>query len=182
MLALELILRWLHIFGAIMLVGSTIFMRCVYVPAKLQSGQEPGPAFAERQRQLWARMVMLSSGTLLLSGLVSFVLIVKRYNFAEIFPGDMYHALFGVKFLLAMIVFFLAAALSGRSALAKRLRERERLWLMVNMVLAILVVCLGGVMKLAQRSEKPASAQLAPAVHVVVDSGEAAELGYRGGR
>jgi len=169
MLGLELILRWLHIFGAIMLVGSTIFMRCVYLPAKLQSGEEPGAAFAERQRQLWARMVMLSSGQLLLSGLVSFILIVKRYDFAEIFPGNLYHALFGLKFLLAMVVFFLAAALSGRTALATKLRQRERLWLMVNMILAITVVCLAGVMKLAQRSEKPASSQQAPPVRVLTD-------------
>ena len=53
-----------------------------------------------------------------------------------------------------MIVFFLAAALSGRSGLAQRLRQREKFWLMVNMVLAITVVCLAGIMRLADRSEK----------------------------
>lgn len=155
---LDLVMRWLHIFGAIMLVGSTIFMRCVSLPAALQSGESPGLAFTERQRQLWARMVMLSSGQLLLSGLVNFVLIVKRYNFGDTFPANIYHPLFGVKFLLALVVFFLAAALTGRSALAVKLRQHERTWLMVNMVLAIVVVCIAGLMKFATRTEKPSAA------------------------
>ena len=45
-LALELIIRWMHIFGAIMLVGSTIFMRTAYMPAKELSNFEPKPEFA----------------------------------------------------------------------------------------------------------------------------------------
>lgn len=164
---LDLVMRWLHIFGAIMLVGSTIFMRCVSLPAALQSGESPGPAFTERQRQLWARMVMLSSGQLLLSGLVNFVLIVKRYHFGDTFPANIYHPLFGVKFLLALVVFFLAAALTGRSALAVKLRQHERTWLMVNMVLAIVVVCIAGLMKFATRTEKPSAALLIRPRHVV---------------
>ena len=155
MLAFDLVLRWMHIIGAIMLVGSTIFMRCVYVPAKELADGEPQAEFAEWIRKLWARMVMISSGQLLISGLIGFVLLMTRYDISkEEFPGSAYQMIFGIKFLLAMIVFFLAAALSGRSGLAQRLRQREKFWLMVNMVLAITVVCLAGIMRLADRSEK----------------------------
>ena len=158
MIALDLILRWMHITGAIMLVGSTIFMRCSYVPAKQFSNFEPQPEFAEWLRKTWSRMVMISSGQLLVSGLVAFVLLMQRYDISkETFPGNMYQMFFGIKFLIAFVVFFLSAAISGRSGLAQKLRQREKTWLTVNMVLAITVVLLAGVLKSSDRSEKSTS-------------------------
>jgi uncharacterized membrane protein len=166
-LAVELVIRWMHIFGAIMLVGSTIFMRVAYLPAKELSNFEPKPEFAEWLRVAWSRMVMLSSAQLLISGLVSFVLLVKNYEISkEAFPGSMYHMIFGIKFLLALVVFFLAAGLSGRSGLAQKLKQREKFWLTVNMVLAIAVVCIGGLMRSADRSEKSTSSLPPPPVSV----------------
>ena len=166
-LILDLIVRWMHIFGAIMLVGSTIFMRVAYLPAKELSNFEPKPEFAEWLRVAWSRLVMLSSGQLLISGLVAFVLLMKRFDIdKEAFPGSAFQMLFGIKFLIALIVFFLAAALSGRSGLAQRLRQREKFWLTVNMVLAITVVLLAGVMRMADRSEKSASSSRQPAASV----------------
>lgn len=166
-LVVDLVLRWMHIFGAIMLVGSTIFMRTVYVAAKELSDFEPKPEFAEWHRKAWARMVMLSSGQLLVSGLVSFVLIVKTYDISKAaFPGNIYHMAFGIKFLLALVVFFLAAGLSGRSGLAQKLRQREKFWLTVNMVLAIAVVLIAGVMRSANREEKSTSSIPQPAATV----------------
>lgn len=159
-LLVELVIRWMHIFGAIMLVGSTIFMRTVYVPSKELLNFEPKPEFAEWHRKAWARMVMLSSGQLLISGLVSFVLIMKTYTIKDAFPGNIYQMAFGIKFLLALVVFFLAAALSGRSGLAQKLRQREKFWLTVNMALAITVVLIAGLMRSAKREEK--SARLIP--------------------
>jgi len=167
MLALDLILRWMHILGAIMLVGGTIFMRTAYVPARQLSDFEPKPEFAEWLRVAWSRMVLLSSAQLLISGLVGFGLLITRSDInKEAFPGSAYHMLFGIKFLLAFVVFFLAAGLSGRSGLAKKLRQREKFWLTVNMVLAITVVCLAGVLRLADRTEKSTSSlpQLVPSV------------------
>ena len=155
---LDLILRWMHIFGAIMLVGSTIYMRCVHVPAKLLSGDKLSDSYNEWQRKAWARMVMISSAQLLISGIINLVLIVKRYDFLDgDLPARLYHPLLGVKFLLALVVFFLAAALAGRSGLAQKLRQKEKMWLTVNMVLAIILVCLAGVMKQVKREEKPAT-------------------------
>jgi hypothetical protein len=94
---------------------------------------------------------MAASGLLLLSGLINFVRIVQRYDFPE---GSLYHMLFGIKFLLALAVFYLASALAGRSHLAQRLQSRERVWLSWTVVLAVAVVLLAGVMKIAARTEK----------------------------
>jgi len=172
-LALDLIVRWMHIFGAIMLVGSTIFMRTVYLPSKELSDFEPKPEFSEWICKAWARMVMLSSSQLLISGMVSFVLTVKNYDISKNeFPGSAYHMIFGIKFLIAFVVFFLAAGLSGRSGLAKKLKQHEKFWLTVNMVLAITVVCIAGVMKMADRSEKSAGSISLPAADAANLSGE----------
>ena len=172
-LALDLILRGMHILGAIMLVGSTIFVRFAYLPAKQLSEFEPQPEFTERLRAAWSRMVVLASGALLVSGLVNFVLLMKRYDISkDAFPGSAYQMIFGIKFLLAFVIFFLAAALAGRSGLAEKLRQREKFWLSVNMVLAIVVVLLAGVMRMADRTEKSTSSlpQTPPGVAKLVDA------------
>ena len=167
---LDLLLRWIHIFGAIMLVGSTIYMRCVHVPAKLLSDDELSDAYNEAQRKFWSRMVMIASGQLLISGIINVVLIVQRYDIDKSeFPGNAYHAILGVKFLLAMVVFFLAAAISGRKALAKKVQQKEKMWLTVNMVLAIIVVCMAGVMRLTPREKK--SSEPATSSRAVEQSG-----------
>ncbi len=172
MIAFDLILRWMHIFGAIMLVGSTIFMRCVYLPAREFSEDKPQAEFAEWIRKLWARMVMISSGQLLISGIFSVIMLVKQFEISkEAFPGNVYHPILGIKFLIAFVIFFLAAAISGKSGLAQKLRQKEKFWLTVNMVLAITVVCMAGVMRLADRSEKSTSSVPREAMIETVDAG-----------
>jgi hypothetical protein len=169
MLAFDLVVRWMHIVGAIMLVGSTIYMRCIYVPAKDFAESKPSDEFNEWIRKLWARMVMISSGQLLVSGLVAFMLIMSRYEISdEGFPGNAYQPMFGIKFLLALVIFFLAAAVSGKSSLAQRMRKREKFWLTINMTLAIILVCLAGVMRQAKRSEKSTSSLPQPATTALI--------------
>jgi uncharacterized membrane protein len=151
----DLVLRWIHVLAAAVLVGGSIFMRYPYLAA-LQATQPTAP-LAEEVRRRWAILVMASSGLLLLSGLTNFVNILRRYEIADTFPGSVYQMVFGIKFLLALGVFFLASALAGRSPLAERLRRREVTWLTVNVVLAVAVVLLGGLLKLAPRTEKSSS-------------------------
>lgn len=150
-MALDLILRWLHILGAVVLVGGTIFQWVALAPGAVGPASDVATAIRAR----WSKLVMVSSGLLLISGLVNFVFIVQRFDIPKDgFPGSTYHPVFGVKFLLAFGVFFLSSVLSGRSGLAERMRQQERMWLTVNMVLAVLVVLLAGVLKLADRSPK----------------------------
>ena len=67
--------------------------------------------------------------------------------------------------LLALAVFYLSAALAGRSKLAERLRTRESMWLSLNLLLALVIVFMAGILKLAPRSEKSAQSLLpAPVV------------------
>ena len=82
---------------------------------------------------------MITSGLLLVSGLVNAVLIIRRYDF----EGGLYHGLVAVKLLLALALFWISSALAGRSSLAEKLREKMTFWLNVNVVLAVLLVSPG---------------------------------------
>ena len=92
--AFAIILRWLHIASMATLLGGIIFWRLVLAPAGLE--KERGAlveAFAARFRPL----VFLSIAGLVFSGAI---------NYATT-PGHskLYHAIFGVKLLLALHVF-----------------------------------------------------------------------------
>lgn len=165
----ELILRWMHILGAVTLVGGTYFACCAF-------SHETDPAVQAHQgavRRRWSKLVAASVGLLLLSGLVNIGRIVTQYEILDTsLAGSAYHALFGIKFLLALAVFFLASALSGKSGMAERLRRQEKRWLTINAVLATLVVLLAGVMKLADRVPKE------PELPQVQVSGSGVELSH----
>lgn len=158
MLLLPLIMRWMHIFGAIILVGGSIFVRCAYAPV---DGADPEQQdWVARTRKRWARLVMLSAGLLLISGVVNLANIVTNYDLAtDRLPGSLYHPIFGIKFLLALVVFFLSSRLAGSSAGAERFRQRETLWSNLNLIAAVLVVCLAGWLKLAERTPKVTESQ-----------------------
>jgi hypothetical protein len=62
--------------------------------------------------------------------------------------GDaLYHALLGTKIILALVVFFIASALVGRSAAFEGMRQNPRRWLMVNLLLAGAIVAMSGFLK-----------------------------------
>ena len=92
---------------------------------------------------------MAAIGFLLVSGLVNYVLTSRQFALPTY-----YHLLFGVKFGLGLVVFYIASLLVGRSALADKVRARTVFWLTLNLVLATAVVCLGGVMRFTERVPK----------------------------
>jgi uncharacterized membrane protein len=143
MSSLAVVLRFLHIAPAVIAGGATIFVRLALLPA-LASLPE-----AERVRvkgeidRRWRIVVMACITLLLLSGIANFVL----YQ-APVHKGQpLYHALFGVKFLAAMVVFFLASALTGRSAALAQIRANARFWAGVAATLVIAIVLISAVLR-----------------------------------
>ena len=146
----DLALRWLHILAAIALVGGTFFWRWALVPSLDSLDDVDSERIQAAVRPKWARIVMITSALLLVSGLWNFVRISKTYAF----EGSLYHALIGVKLLLALLMMWIAARLSGRSESAARFREKQVFWLTINVVLSIVLVCVAGVMKFTLRTPK----------------------------
>ena len=146
---LGLVLRWLHILAGMTAVGGMVFIRFVMVPSRDAIPAESFKALHDQMRPRWSKIVALAVATLLVSGLINFVLITQTY----ILP-PWYHAVWGVKFLVALVIFFLSSVLAGRTALADRLRQNIRMWLNLNLLLAIAVVMMSGILKSADKVPK----------------------------
>jgi uncharacterized membrane protein len=147
---LGLLLRWLHVGSAVILAGGVIFWRATLWPA-MQVLPEPGRnELWEKLRANWSRWVMLTSALLLITGLTNAVLAILRYEF----QGPLYHMLVTVKLVLALVLFWIAAVLSGSSPRARRWQTNARFWLSWSVVLALLLVAVGGIMKMTNRTPK----------------------------
>jgi uncharacterized membrane protein len=151
-LIIGILLRWMHILAAVTAVGGTIFARLALVPSLDVLNDESRSKLHEAIRQHWAKPVQISIGLLLVSGIINAVSIMKNYDVARV---GYYHAVFGIKFLLAFVVFFLASALTGHGKATQRFRDNRRYWLTVNMVVAITIVCLSGVLRKSDPPRKP---------------------------
>ena len=150
---LDLVLRWAHILPAMALLGGALFMRLALHPAAETLPAEQAATLKGAARARWRHVVRLSILLLLISGLTNFVLTVQRYEVEK----PLYHMVFGIKFLLALGIFFLAEMLNGRSELAEKFRARSAFWLNVLLALAITLVCLSGVLKLSPHTPKAAA-------------------------
>jgi len=172
---LVFVLRWFHLVAAMTVVGGTIFMRFALVPSVNVLSDEHRKALHEKVRARWSRLVMASIAFLLVSGFVNYFIFYQTTQTAawdlwrQSF-NTLYQAVFGMKFLLAMAIFFIASAASGRSESMRQFRQNAKLWLTVNVILALSVVALSGILRLTHvgptlsdiEPSKPASAS-APA-------------------
>jgi uncharacterized membrane protein len=148
----DLVARWFHVLAAMAAVGGTLFMRWALLPAAAQLAPEARDSLLQAVRSRWARVVMAAIALLLVSGLYN---ISRKEVMYHVTP--LYHALFGIKFLLAMGIFFLASALVGRSEAYAAIRRRASTWLAVNLLMAVLVVCISGVLRSQElKSKRPA--------------------------
>ncbi|MCA9154796.1 MAG: hypothetical protein KDA62_14845 [Planctomycetales bacterium] len=145
----DILFRWLHILPAIALVGGTFFMRFALVPSLASIDEATREQLAESVRARWAKWVMAGSGLLLLSGLYNAARVSIQYQLSPTYNG-----LLLVKILLALVVFYLAAVLTGRSESARRFQQQRQKWLTINLLLAVTIVCIAGVMRFLPREEK----------------------------
>ncbi|MDH3283353.1 MAG: hypothetical protein OEQ13_01325 [Acidobacteriota bacterium] len=142
-LTIRLLFRWLHVVTAVVAVGGLVFLRFVLLPAVQEAlTPEQHAALRERLMRRWRIVVFASIAVLFVSGMYNFMAV--SINKGRELPA--YHMLFGIKFLAALGVFFLASIMAGRSAAFEPLRRRGGLWLGVTAALGVLVILLGGIL------------------------------------
>jgi uncharacterized membrane protein len=150
---ITLLLRWAHVLAAIAALGGLLFARFALVPAAEELGSETADRLHAGVRRRWLPWVIGAITLLLASGLTNYILLIRRVKEApELWGGDWmrqtgYHALFGVKFLLAMILFYLASGLVGRGASTQWIRDARKQWLSVAVGLGVGVVLISGWMR-----------------------------------
>lgn len=135
--------RWVHIVAVVVAIGGAFFMRLALQPAANEVLSTD-----EHQRLRTAVMVRWK---IVVHICVALLIVTGGFNFYMAFHDEVspmpYHAIFGVKLILAFIVFFYAIALSGSSPGFASIRENSRKWLGVVITLALVVVLLSGVLK-----------------------------------
>lgn len=150
--AVLLLLRWAHILGAVLTVGGLFFVRFAFLPAVAEVDEASREKLHEAARRRWLPWVIGGITLLLVSGLTNFLLFnntVKSQGWADgqWMRQTSYHAIFGVKFLLALGVFYLASGLVGRGKGTAWIRQARARWLSVTLGLAIAIVMLSGWMR-----------------------------------
>jgi uncharacterized membrane protein len=146
---LDVVLRWMHVFAAIAAVGGLIFMRLALLPAVGQLPAEQQTALHAAIRGRWSKVVAGAILFLLVSGIWNYLLVIDRYRLERF-----YHPLAGIKILLALTIFFLASMLTGRTSAATRFQAQRKRWLNVTLTLAVIVVCISGVLRTAGKEPK----------------------------
>lgn len=143
-LPVDVLSRWFHIGTVIVLIGGSVFMRFVLMPAADTLPDEPHQKLRESVVGRWRKIVGIGIGLILLSGLYNY------HRGAQSHPGQLaYHILIGTKIVLALVVFFLGSALVGRSAKLEPIRQNRKKWLGVLILLAAVIVAISGYVKVA---------------------------------
>ncbi len=145
--ALLLLLRWMHIFGAVILVGGLCFTRFALLPALADTDDNTREEIQEKIRRKWLPWVIIGITLLLVSGLTNFILFndtVKSQGWGDgqWMRQTSYHAIFGIKFLLALGVFYFASGLFGRGSGTAWIRSDRMRWLGVTLGLVVAVIML----------------------------------------
>jgi len=140
-------------------MGGAIFMRFALRPVVVAMQPEIKAATHEQVRSRWAKFVMAATLLILVSGLTNLAL-AARYDFEPVLGMSKgYHMVLGIKFLLALPIFFIAAVLAGRSEMARRFQANAEIWMNINLTLALLMVLIGGYLRFVPRVRKaPAGA------------------------
>jgi len=136
----DAISRITHITTAITLAGGTAFVVFVLAPSARSILESEELKLRMSINQRWKRFVHVGILLFLVSGF---------YNYFRAMPahkGDgVYHALIGTKILLALVMFFIASALVGRSKAFDFMRKRRIVWLRTIVLLAFAIVAISGV-------------------------------------
>jgi len=146
--------RWLHILAAMAAIGGAAFMLLALVPAVRESVDgATREKLHEGLRRRWAKVAHATIAILLLTGGVNFVLVAMP---PKVHPMP-YHAVFGVKFLLALFVFFVSSALLGRSPGLAKIRSAPRKWLAILVGCGVVIVLLSGYLSVVRARDASAS-------------------------
>ena len=145
---IQVISRILHILGAIVLLGGTFFVAFALKPAAQQLPEAEHQALHERLMKRWRQLVGIAIGLLIFTGFYNY-LVVAAPKHGD--AGDSkYHMFMGIKILLAFGAFFIASVLPGRAAAFAKMRQNSKLWTLIAIILGVIVVSIGGFLRIRE--------------------------------
>ena len=137
-----LAIRWIHVLAAVVAIGGLLFMRLILLPAAQETlDEEQHQRLRDAVVARWKKLVNACIGLLLLSGIGNFIW-VGIPKAKEV--GAQYHVIFGLKFMAAFGVFFLASALVGKSPALEGIRRQRARWMWITALLGMAAILMGG--------------------------------------
>jgi uncharacterized membrane protein len=149
---LLIVTRVAHIGSAIVMVGGTVFLRYILMPVAERSlNPEDHEKLRDQILCVWRRVVHRLIIVFLISGFINYFRSMTDHH------GDaFYHSMMGSKIILALAMFFISMALVGRSPSLENFRKQRAKWLSINIVLALVIVVISGVLKVRYKYSPPA--------------------------
>lgn len=135
--------RVLHLVAAAILIGGLFYLWRVVAPSSASAPSDSADASFGGRRAAWAMWVGVATLVLIATGLFNFMQIVRTYDRM----GSGYHAMFGTKFVLSLVLFALAALLAGKTNAALKLRQKMKFWLGACVAIGVAIVVVAGVMR-----------------------------------
>ena len=150
---LAIISRWTHVGTAIVLVGGTFFLRFVLAPVAARLPDSEQANLKSLVMATWKKFIHAGIVLFLVSGFYNYLAVA-----APLHKGDkLYHPLIGTKILLALVMFFIASALVGKSQAFAGMRRSANFWQSAILVLAAIIVGISGFAKVALKPIPPAT-------------------------
>ncbi|MFQ5411601.1 MAG: hypothetical protein ACE5EC_04865 [Phycisphaerae bacterium] len=139
---LDIIMRWLHLIGAIVAVGGSIFALFVLLPSISGFSEDIRSELYEGVRSRFSKLFTFAIAALLISGFYNYL----GNELSRHEGQSVYHILMVVKIVISLGVFFLGSALLGRSTAFEGIRRKRKRWMVRNVLLALLIVALAAVL------------------------------------
>lgn len=139
----NIVMRFFHIFAVVIAVGGSIFTAFVVLPATHVLTPETRDNFYEIARKRSAKLVALSIGLLLITGFYNYLVVQMPMHQGQV----VYHALMGVKILLAFLVFFIASAVTGKSPAFEKIRATRKRWIRMQILASVAIIAIGAVLR-----------------------------------
>ncbi len=139
--AVDIAMRFVHLTGVVVFVGAAVFARYVVSPAG-EALKDPQPRYAEAVRGRLAKLILLSVAAILISGFYNYL----RNQISQHEGQALYHALMGVKIILAFAIFFFASALTGKAKAFEFLRSKADTWMGAVVIAALIIIGLAAVL------------------------------------
>jgi uncharacterized membrane protein len=135
--------RWFHLGAVIVAIGGTVFVRLIlYSAARHHLPDRERETLMSAVAARWSLLLHICVGLILVTGIFNGIVMVGRHQ-----SQPVYHSLFGIKVLLALVLFFFATAIAGRSNAFAGLKANRAKWMTVNIILAGIIVLISNVLK-----------------------------------
>lgn len=145
MTAVNLLMRWLHIFSVISAVGATVFLRLVLIPSMAEIQDEARAQLMKNVAGRLRKLIHGAIGGILLSGLYNTHLLWKT----SVAP---YGVVYAVKIILALVLFMIAILLTSSRPKWAAFQANRKKWLGINLALAALIVALSAVLRILHQA------------------------------